>query len=481
MGEHRPVLLLTVGKAIHPAHVEFQLLKVRVQPVAAYLFFVEITVRAVDNGLHLFLRGGAAHNGKYLPGEHHADTLFCYAFQRPPVVIVIAVEPAVFTVRNPLLTPDVVRQPVRLLRQILGQAGQRNPDLPAADAVPALGGIPGQKLLFFRNAVIAADGQLQQNGQLFRKLRHPAGVLPLQQAKQVRQVPEIPRVGAGKGHALPTFRSHVQSVVPVGSTQAEDVVLSHLIESGEVLNQQVFQDTAGVNLAGGRPLSIAICRVPLSVDLCAPHGLRVLEIGCLRPQDIQVTRLVDIELGGHQGPECVVHPDPGNAVPVRDKVPQALSNDRSIRSVNPHAAEIGPDHFPYAVRVHQQKRQAVLPKVPPATSAPPVVVMGQERTAVNPPQEGLKAHPAHQAVEILRARPVANVDLVLPVNLCSLQRRLNLVRCAVGRQNPVYVPGVFRNAQENEIDRRFSRSQGGLGETDTAHSLSAVDFRARRL
>ena len=158
-------------------------------------------------------------------------------------------------------------------------------------------------------------------------------------------------------------------------------MLSHLIESGEVLNQQVFQDTAGVNLAGGRPLSIAICRVPLSVDLCTPHSLGVLEVGDLRAQDIQVPRLVDVELRGHERPESVIHPDAGNAVTVGNKTAVFAADNGRVGSVDADAAVICGNHLADALRLHEKQGKAVLPQIAPAASAAPVIVVGQEGTA----------------------------------------------------------------------------------------------------
>ena len=431
VGEHRPVLLLTIGKAEHPAHIEFQLVEVRVQPVAPLLFFVEVFVGTAGNGLHLFLRGGPAHDGEHLSGKHHACAGLRNALQGLPVVVIVTVEPAVPPVRDPLLTADVLHQPVRFALQVLRQLHREDPDGPAADIVGAAPGVSLQDRLFLRQIVAGHGRRPEQLLQLLRQLHVLPGLG--QPPEKPRQVLEIACVGAGEGHALPPLRGHVQGVVPVGPPEAEDVVLPHLIKGGEVLNQQVLQNTAGVDLAGSRPLPVSVRRVPLSVDLCTPHSLGVLEVGDLRAQDIQVPRLVDVELGGHQGPEGVVHPDSGDAVAVRDKVPQALSDDGGVGSVHPHAAEAGLDHLPHAAGVHQQQRQAVLPEVPPAPASPAIVVVGQEGTAVDPPQKGLEAHPAHQAVEVRRAGLVADVYLVLPISFCALQGGMDPFLCAVGR------------------------------------------------
>ena len=120
MAEHSAVFLFAVGKAKHSAHIHFQLTEVGVQAVAADFWIVQVLVHGFGHGADLVIRGNAAHDGEDLPGEHHPHMIRKVPFHLLPMVIVVAVEPALAVMTlDPLLLPDEVCQPIGLAQQIL--------------------------------------------------------------------------------------------------------------------------------------------------------------------------------------------------------------------------------------------------------------------------------------------------------------------------------------------------------------------------
>ena len=216
-----------------------------------------------------------------------------------------------------------------------------------------------------------------------------------------------------------------------------------------MLDQQVLQDAAQIDLT--RIGFLLFPAAPVGIGICPAHCLGVLEVGDPDVQNLHVSGLVNVQLQRHQRPEGVVHPDPGDAVAVRDKIPQPVADDGGIGTVNTHSAEIRLEHLLYAGGVHQQQGQAVLPQVPPAPAAPAIVVVGQEGAAVDPPQEGLEADPPHEAVKIRIPGVIADVHFLLPVGFHSVQRLLYLLRRAIGIQNSVKLFLVLRHAQEDDV------------------------------
>ena len=131
-------------------------------------------------------------------------------------------------------------------------------------------------------------------------------------------------------------------------------MVANLIEGGEILNQQMLQNGALINVSRGSSLPGALGRTPLFVRAGAPEGQTILEIGGLFQQNIQITGLIDVQLGGHQGPQGVIHPDPGNAVAVGDEIPVTIADDGGVGAVHANAAKVLFDHLPHTLRVHDE-------------------------------------------------------------------------------------------------------------------------------
>ena len=475
MGEHRAVLLLAVGKAEHPPHVKLQLPEVRIQPVAADLLPVEPASGAPGNGARLLTGGHAAHDGEYLPGQHHAGAALPHALQRALVIVVVAVEPAAALPGiDPLLAADVLRQPVRHAVKRVRQFKNRNRDGMAADAVPAPPQVSGEDSFFALNV---RKNFLVYSQQLLDFLQQLHGV-PAVFSQQTGQLPEIPRIGAGERHAFAVFGSHIQGIVPVRAPQAENIVGANLIEGREMLNEQMLQDASQIGLArfGFLPRPA----VPERIGVRSAHRLRILEIGSPFVQDIHISSLLNVQLQRHQRPKGVIHPNPGDSVAVRDKIPQSVANNGGIGAVNAHPAKIRPEHLLYTGGIHQQQGQAVLPQIPPAPASPAIVMVRKEGAAIDPPQEGLEADPAHKTVKVRIPGAAADIHFFPPVGADLLQRPLYLTRRLVGVQNSVDFRLILRNAQKDDVLRRLPRRQGDRREPDAAHGLPARGFRSRR-
>ena len=302
----------------------------------------------------------------------------------------------------------------------------------------------------------------------------------LQQPDQAGQLPQVAGVGAGEGHALAAVRGHIQRVVPVRAPQPADVVLPYLIEGGQLLDQQMLEDAAGVDFPCRVGLPAALFGAVVRVDGGAAHGLRVLEVGGLPVKDLDVPGLVDVEFGGHLRPQGVVHPDPGDAVAVGDEVAVPRPDDGGVGAVGPHPAEVFLDHLPDAGGVHQQQGQAVLPQIAPAAPAPAIVVVGQERTAEQPPQERLEADPPHQLVEVFVAGGKRDVHPLLPDGAGLGKGGGRPLRAAVALPDAGGVGLAGRHAEDHHIRRLGAGGEGDVGKAEGAHRLPPFGGRAGR-
>ena len=189
---------------------------------------------------------------------------------------------------------------------------------------------------------------------------------------------------------------------------------------------------------------------------------------------------VQIELGGHLGPEGVVHPDPGNAVAVGDEVAVPGADDGGVGAVHPHAAEVGLDHPAHLTGFHEQQGKAVLPQVPPAPAAPAVVVVGQEGAAEEPPQVGLEADPLHQPVAVGVAGGKGHVDLFLPVAAGLGQGGVHLGGGVIPGKEPVDGLVALLHPQQQDVPGRGTGGQGQGSKAEGAHGLPSGAAGSRR-
>ena len=96
MGEYCAVLLLPVGEAEHTAHIHLELPEIRIQAISADLLTIEIMICGFRDLTDLIFLSRAAHNRKYLSGEHHPHIfvtlrVLLYTIS---MIIIVAVEPA---------------------------------------------------------------------------------------------------------------------------------------------------------------------------------------------------------------------------------------------------------------------------------------------------------------------------------------------------------------------------------------------------
>ena len=416
----------------------------------------------------------AAHDGEHLAGQHHPHSFGEDAFHRPAMVVVVAVVPALrCSGVDPLVFLEPAGEPVCLLFQAVGQLCQRYLHLVAADLVGAAGGVPGQNVLLCPGVVKGFGLVAAQNQQLFQD---PGGMYPggaLQQPDHPGQFPQVAGVGAGEGHAFAPLGGHVQRVIPVCAPEAADVVLAHLIERGQLLDQQMLQDGAGVDFPLACTLPAALLRLVCGIDLGAAHGLGILEIRSLAVEDFHIAGLVDVELGGHLGPEGVVHPDTGDAVAVGDEIAVAGPDDGGVGAVDPDTAEILLNHPAHVAGVHQQQGQAVLPEIPPAPAAPAVIMVGEEGAAEEPPQERLEADPFHQVVKVRVPGAERDVDFFFPVAAGAVQCGLYLVPAVVLAPNGSNGFLAVLHPQQQDIMGFLAGGQGDGREPEGPHGLPA--------
>ena len=118
---------------------------------------------------------------------------------------------------------------------------------------------------------------------------------PLSQSTHKRcKITEIACVGKSKGYALPTVTCHIQSIVPVCTSHAIDVMAANFKKPGQVLNEQVFQDGSNIDFSLLRPQVIAVSFFPKFVHFCAAGCLLIFKISCSFVQDIQIAGLINV-------------------------------------------------------------------------------------------------------------------------------------------------------------------------------------------
>jgi hypothetical protein len=109
----------------------------------------------------------------------------------------------------------------------------------------------------------------------------------------------IASVQAGESHAFSAVMRHVETVIPIGVFQADDVVLAHIEELNQVLNKHVFENRAFVNIALrsfdqrlGRRIAGALIAHPFQIEFPAAPQLRVAEIRHALHQQIPIAGLI---------------------------------------------------------------------------------------------------------------------------------------------------------------------------------------------
>ena len=177
----------------------------------------------------------------------------------------------------------------------------------------------------------------------------------------------------------------------------------------------MFQYTSEIDDATLCALAFSICLVPSGIVICASFGLQILKIRNLLKKNLEISCLVNIKFCRHKRPERMIHPHTGNMIPVRNKLPLRISDNCGIGSVHPDTAVIVDDHLPDCGRVHEKQCQTILPQIPPATSSFSVIMIRQERTAVNSPQNWLERNPLKIIVCIRITRFKCDVYFLCPV------------------------------------------------------------------
>ena len=172
-------------------------------------------------------------------------------------------------------------QPVGPAFEVFREILQRYSGFPAAKLVLDTVRVPGKQRPFRIGIVVKVRFGVEQREQLLEDLGGLCAGAAGECADQAGQFPQIPRVGAGKGHAFAVLGGHVERVVPVGAPQAVEVMGAHLVKCGELLDEQMLQNGAGIHAAVRRVLPGALFGPVRFIDCGAAQGLGVLKIGCL--------------------------------------------------------------------------------------------------------------------------------------------------------------------------------------------------------
>ena len=102
--------------------------------------------------------------------------------------------------------------------------------------------------------------------------------------------------------------------------------------------EKMYKNTSGMDGTIFGALLIAIVIRPERINGSSAHGLSIFKIRCFLAEYIHVPCLVNVKPGGHEGPEGMIHPNPGNTIAICNKVSVPFSNNGGIGAVNADAA-----------------------------------------------------------------------------------------------------------------------------------------------
>ena len=277
---------------------------------------------------------------------------------------------------HPLLTADARREVASLGSQVAGEVLGPNRHPAPGDVARHNIEIGVQPLLLGIGRLVvhrpAARDAIQQEHQFAGQLDGAA-----QARDDLGQPFQVPRVKRAERDGFAAVGGHVEAVVPVRPFEPAEVVLPGIEERRQVLDQHVLEDRAAIDGPALRAQAEAVRFGPPLVAPPAAVQLRIAEVLALLQQEAPVAGLVHIEKRRVRRPHAVVHPRAGNVVPVGDEL-AGLADDRRIRAVDPHAAEVVEEHRLHGLGLGEQEREAVLPEVAPAAAAAAVVELGQE-------------------------------------------------------------------------------------------------------
>ena len=97
--------------------------------------------------------------------------------------------------------------------------------------------------------------------------------------KQLCQLFKVTGISCCKCNAFPMLGRHIQCIIPVCSTQSHMVVTSHLIEAGQILYQNMFQNSSGIFFLKAVFLYRLHGFLKIRIQLCSSGCLPVFEIG----------------------------------------------------------------------------------------------------------------------------------------------------------------------------------------------------------
>ena len=97
----------------------------------------------------------------------------------------------------------------------------------------------------------------------------------------------------------------------------------------------------------------------------------------------------------------MIHPYTGNMISICNKFSRLRSDNRCIGSIYTDTAIIINEHPAYTIRVHHQQCQTVLPQITPASSTLAIIMMRQERAAIDSSKNRLEAYPVHELVKLM--------------------------------------------------------------------------------
>ena len=127
----------------------------------------------------------------------------------------------------------------------------------------------------------------------------------------------------------------------------------------------------------------------------------------------------------------MIHPHTRNIVSVCNKFTLSGSNDGCVGTINTHTAKIVHQVFSHSIRVHNQQGQTILPQITPSSSTTSIVMMGQERPAVNPTKHRLYVNPVHEIIKPLICGMIAYIALFFPCSHCRIKDSIQLFFCVV--------------------------------------------------
>ena len=210
-------------------------MEVCVQTVSAGFLIIKILVCTPADRFHLIFCCRSTHNGKYLSGQHHSHAFIHNAFYFSAMVIIIAIEPAIFSILHPFVGTDVFHHPVCFSLKISRKLIQSYNNCVSTDIMFTFLCVSCKECLLTCCVFIQFHASCKKIFHLMCNFNLAASTDFFQLTECFCNISQISGISTGKCNTFPLLPCHVQCIIPVGTMKTHFIMLSYIIERTQIL------------------------------------------------------------------------------------------------------------------------------------------------------------------------------------------------------------------------------------------------------